>query len=306
MMTRKIQTFMKHPVKAVQHRLHVGAIDAQRAVQTRGKRICDDPIFVLGNQKSGTTIIAALMGKATNRDVTLDLTYYNDNCGEHYYEVYARTVSFRKFIEMNRLEFSNPIIKEPNLTHFYSELRKYFPLGKFMMIVRDPRDNIRSILNRFKLPGDLKDLDDEHRKLLIGPWPMVFDGTWCGLEGENYIEMLAERWNLFVQTYMAHQQEMLLCRYEDFLNDKVGEIHHLCQDQGLTVTNDIRDQVDVQYQSKGKRDVDWKEFFGSENLDRINTLCKPAMDLMGYQADQRGINPDVHPRITSKLQNKTV
>lgn len=306
MMTRKIQTFIKHPVKAVQHRLQVGAIDAQRVMQTRGKRICDNPIFVLGNQKSGTTIIAALMGKATNRNVTLDLTYYNDNHNEHYFDVYARTASFRKFIEMNRLEFSNPIIKEPNLTHFYTELHKYFPLGKFMMIVRDPRDNIRSILNRFKLPGNLADLNDDHRKLLVGPWPMVFDGSWCGLEGKNYIEMLAARWVLFVQMYLAHQQEMLLCRYEDFLNNKVGEIHQICQDQGLTVTTDIRDQVDVQYQSKGKRDVDWNEFFGPENLDRINTICKPAMDLMGYQVDQRGINPNVHPRITSKLQNKTV
>jgi hypothetical protein len=303
MLTRKLQTFMRNPVQAVKHRLHVGNIDAQRAVNARGKRICDNPIFVLGNQKSGTTIIAALMGKATNREVTLDLNYYNDNHPADYYDVYARTTSFRKFLEMNRIEFANPIIKEPNLTHFYTELKKFFPLGKFMMIVRDPRDNVRSILNRFKIPGNLEQLEDEHRQRLISSWPMVFDGSWCGLDGKNYIEMLAQRWVLFVQTYMANQNDMLLCRYEDFLQDKIGEIHQICQDMEITVTNDIRDQVDVQYQSKGDRKVDWLEFFGQANLDRINTICKPAMDLMGYQQDQRGINPAVHPRITNKLQH---
>jgi hypothetical protein len=288
-MTRKLQTFIKNPVKAVQHRLHVGSIDAQRALASRGKRICDNPVFVLGNQKSGTTIIAALMGKAANRQVTLDLVYFNNNHPADYYDVYARTMSFRKFLEANRLEFSNPIIKEPNLGHFYTELKKYFPLGKFVMIVRDPRDNIRSILNRFKLPGNLPDFTDEHRKLLISSWPMVFDGSWCGLTGNNYIEMLASRWNLFVQTYMAHQQEMQLCRYEDFLGDKIGEIHQICQDLGITVTTDIHSEVDVQ-----------------DNLNRINTICKPAMDLMGYQVDQRGVNPEVHPRIAAKMNRSSV
>lgn len=295
---------MKNPVKAVQHRLHVGSIDAQRALAARNKRICDNPVFVLGNQKSGTTIIAALMGKAANRQVTLDLNYFNDNHPSEYYSVYTRTTSFRKFLELNRIEFANPIIKEPNLTHFYAELTKFFPLGKFVMIVRDPRDNIRSILNRFKLPGNLSDLTQEHRKLLIGAWPMVFDGTWCGLTGNNYIQMLASRWVMFVQTYMAHQQEMLLVRYEDFLMDKIGEIHQICQDMGITVTTDIHNEVDVQYQSKGDRKVDWLEFFGEENLQSINTICKPAMDLMGYQQDQRGINPDVHPRIAAKMNRK--
>ncbi|HAI13283.1 MAG TPA: sulfotransferase family protein [Phycisphaerales bacterium] len=304
MITRKLQTFMKNPVKAVQHRLQVGSIDAQRVMASRGKRICDNPIFVLGNQKSGTTIIAALLGKASNREVTLDLNYFNDNHPEDYYSVYTRTTSFRKFLEVNRIEFSNPIIKEPNLTHFYTELTKFFPLGKFLMIIRDPRDNIRSILNRFKIPGNLPELTDEHRKELIGPWPMVFDGSWCGLMGNNYIEMLAHRWVLFVQTYMAHQQEMLLCRYEDFLADKTGEIHQICQYLGMTVTHDIHNEVDVQYQSKGNRKVDWLEFFGKSNLERINTICQPAMDLMGYQLDQRGIKPEVHPRITSKLEAK--
>ena len=301
MITHKLQTFIKHPVKAVQHRLQVGAIDAQRLLQVRGKRICDDPIFVLGNQKSGTTIMAALLGKATRRQTTLDLVYFNNNHAADYYEVYAKTMSFRKFLETNRLEFSNPIIKEPNLAHYYAELTKYFPLGKFIMIVRDPRDNIRSILNRFKLPGNLTDMTDEQRKLLIGPWPMVFDGSWCGLKGNNYIEMLASRWVLFVETYLAHQREMLLCRYEDFLDDKLGEIHQICQDLDITVNTDIRDQVDVQYQPKGQRNVDWLEFFGQENLDRINTICKPAMDKMGYQVDQHGINNDVHPRIAAKM-----
>jgi hypothetical protein len=118
--------------------------------------------------------------------------------------------------------------------------------------------------------------------------------------------MLASRWNLFVQTYMAHQQEMQLCRYEDFLGDKIGEIHQICQDLGITVTTDIHSEVDVQYQPKGDRKVDWLEFFGEDNLNRINTICKPAMDLMGYQVDQRGVNPEVHPRIAAKMNRSSV
>ncbi len=294
MLQQKLQTFLRHPVKAVQHRFHVSALEMQHALAARNTKIHDQPVFVLGNQKSGTTILAALLAKASGRDVTLDLDHFNNNYS-NYDEIFNRQLSFRRFLEMNRQEFSKPIIKEPNLTHFFPELKIFFPLARFTMVIRDPRDNIRSILNRFDLPGNQQELTAEQQKRLIGPWPLVFDGSWVGLLAENYIQMLAQRWALFAELYLENQQEIALCRYEDFLADKVGAVHRLAEAAGIIVSNDIRADVDTQYQSKGKREVEWAGFFGKTNLQAINDICEPAMRRLNYAMDKTGIKPLVCP-----------
>jgi hypothetical protein len=75
---------------------------------------------------------------------------------------------------------------------------------------------------------------------------------------------------------------MVLIRYEDFLEDKTGEIARLAERLGLARINDISDKVDTQYQPRGNRGIDWHTFFGEGNLKRIERICSDRMHLLGY------------------------
>lgn len=281
MMTEKIRTFLMHPYAATRHGLHVGALEARRRIEAQGCKIHQSPIFVLGNQKAGTTAVAALLAKATGLDATLDLVHYNDNAPE-YDKLYRRIASFKGLINANRKEFSRPIIKEPHLTFFQTQLREFFPLAKFVFVMRDPRDNIRSILNHFKLPGNQKRLTPDQWDRIDGSWKYVFDGSWLGLQGDNYIDMLAERWCAAARAYLDHADAIPLFRYEDFMKDQVGCIRGMAICLQLDAKYDIHLEANRQNQSRGDNSMTWEQFFGRANLDRINSRCSQLMAKLGY------------------------
>lgn len=159
----------------------------------------------------------------------------------------------------------------------------YFPRARFVFVLRDPRDNIRSILNRLKIPGNLPQLTDQYRESLPTAWELIVDMRWLGASGEHYIEWLAERWNLTTDVFLRYQDRMLLSTYEEFLQDKHGEIERLVQSLGLKPVKDIMSKIDVQFQPAGNRNVKWLDFFGSANLDRIEQICAERMRLLNYQ-----------------------
>ncbi len=196
----------------------------------------------------------------------------------------AGEVPFQRFLNRNASELGRDIIKEPNLTFFYDELRTAFHRTPYLIIVRDPRQNIRSILNRLHLPGDLESLDDEMMTSLPPIWKVDVEGRWLGLKGANYIEILAARWNLAADVYLKHRSEMLLVRYEDFDAAKVAVISDIARNLGLVAQRDIASEVNTQYQSRGNRAVSLDVFFGTENLARIVRICRERMSQFGYSA----------------------
>lgn len=261
------------------------------AKEKRAKRlneraqVNEEAIFLLGNQKSGTSAIAALLAELTGLSVTIDIRGIKEPVQS---QLHKREMSFKTFVENNRYDFSKQIVKEPSLTFLYDDLKAAFPNGTFVFIVRDPRDNIRSILNRINLPGDLPDIDEADERWLQAPidWQRVIDGRWLGLGGRNYVEQMAERWNLAVDIYERNKEEMVLIRYEDFLQDKAGEIERLAKKLGHEKVNDIDDKVDIQYQPAGNRKVKKQDFFGAENLTRIERICADRMERFGYERTQ--------------------
>lgn len=245
-------------------------------------RVNPRPVIVLGNQKSGTTAISALLAQSTGLSVTLDLKREIER--PRLPDVRGGRLSFEQFIRINKLAFSREIVKEPSLTFFYEELMEFFPEARFVFIVRDPRDNIRSILNRYRVPGDLPELTGEYWDRLTAARKLTFDSQWLGLKQDHYIGMLAARWNLAVELFRRYQDKTRLVKYEDFLNNKVQEVEALARSIGLKPINDITSLVDIQYQPKGNPHVDLRNFFGGPNLSRIEEICKEGMAWLGYEA----------------------
>lgn len=253
-------------------------------IDRRGHRaatVHPDPVIVLGTQKSGTTAIASLLAAAVGEGVTDDVFYRYSEPIES--KLLAGRMDFATFVDRYRGHFANRIIKEPSFTFLYTGLEKVFPDARYVFVLRDPRDTIRSVLNRLDLPGNLHELDAHHLKRWrpwIG-WGLILRGA--GLpRGETYIDRLAIRWRVAAELLLAHRERFILVRYEDFRGDKRGQIHQLAAQLDLPVRHDITDRLDVPYQRRGNPSVRWEEFFGPANLQRIDTICGETMRALGY------------------------
>ncbi len=281
----KVHNVFKHMARPIISLFRRGWFE----LRTTTARINRRPILILGNQKSGTSAIAALLGEMSGLSVTIDLTKANRIA--NYDSLLRGELSFSEFVDMNRLDFSRQIVKEPNLTIFHKDLIEYFHESKMVFIIRDPRDNIRSILNRLMIPGNRRQLDMEHQAEITPAWELVIDGRWFGLTGKNYIEMLAERWNFIADVYLQNKEKMILVRYEDFVRDKIGKIRQLAHSLGLDKMYDISGRVDIQFQPRGERDVKLQDFFGQDNLALIESTCGKRMKLFDYLVRLKRIQP---------------
>jgi len=250
-----------------------------RFVSGRFTTVNDRPTFVLGNQKSGTTVIAAALAHAANASVTLDIRDLN---ASHLAGLLDGTLSIDAFVNRYRGSFSTSFVKEPGLTFAISKLRDRFPEATFILITRDPRDNIRSLLNRLSIPGDASVLTADHLQSLHSIWRSVITGSDLGIDREHYIENLATRWNLAADVYLEHPNEVMLLKYEAFCDAKVAYIEKSIHQLGRNVVQDVTDIVQTQYQSRGNRHIEWEQFFGTENLERIERVCKSRMTRLDY------------------------
>lgn len=250
----------------------------KREVRRRFSSINPSSIVILGNQKAGTSAIAHLTADYAGLSKTIDIP---ESWWPTLESLVTGNLNLQTFARRNRHRFSTDLIKEPNLTFFYESLQEVHPEAEFVFVVRDPRSNIRSLLDRLSLPGNRQQVDDMLERV-PQTWRHLFDQNLWGIRGKNYVDVLAARWRKAALVYLKHEASMRLVRFEDFLNDKEGTIASLANDLGVDHVNDISDQVDVQYQPRGNRDIAWKEFFGVDNLRRIENTCSPEMKEFGY------------------------
>ncbi len=264
---------LKRMLRAYKHRMWKKMVSPFVQINKR-------PIFVLGNQKSGTTAVAALLALYGGRSATLDILHVP---ADILLKLHSGKLPVWDFVKQNKLDFSRAIIKEPWLTFFSSEIYRYFPASRVVMIVRDPRDNIRSILNRLELPGDLEVLGTSVLEACPPPWRLVLDSSWLGVSGNTYVEMLAARWNLAADAYLKNVDEMILIKYEEFIADKIGVIGSLAKRLSIPYVNDISSKIDFQFQPAGDHNGASESFFGQQNLRLINRTCDKRMKLLGYE-----------------------
>jgi hypothetical protein len=278
-MTTSLRTIIDQSLPASLRRIKAETGKWLRYAVGRVKQVSEAPVFVLGNQKSGTTVIAAALAHCADITATLDL---RDLTADKLTGVYEGGVSVRAFINRYRWAFSSRLIKEPNLTFLYNELADHFPRARFVLVAREPRDNLRSFLNGFHLPGHLEKLGSKHREALSPVWRAIVLNHGLDIDALNYVDGLAERWNRAVDVYLRNRDQVHLIRYEDFCSEKVRTIRNLTQRIGLDAVNDPTPIVGQQHQERGDRTVEWEEFFGAENLSAIKRRCRTRMKALDY------------------------
>jgi hypothetical protein len=241
-----------------------------------------EPIFVLGNQKSGTSVIAGLLAEVGGLSASIDLRGIYEPIQSR---LHSGELPFDQFVRRNRLDFSRAIIKEPSLTLLVDQLDRHFAGARYVFVVRDPRQNIRSILNRLDIPGNLEKFDEEaaaQRVTNWANWQRIIDGRWLGIPYDDYIGALAGRWNMMTDILERNRHRFFLMRYEDFLIDKKSAIIALSRTLDIAERCDIAASVNRQYQRPGDASVTPLQFFGERNLERINRICKRNMERLGY------------------------
>lgn len=237
-------------------------------------------IIILGNQKAGTCAIACLISIASNIKATIDIPGLAKD--ESIQKLFRKEINFNTFINNNADDFSNKIIKSPSLTFIFDLVYKEYPKAKYIFIVRDPRENIRSILNRLKIDGKQESISESIYNNIPDGWlPHVFP-NWLNFEGDNYIELMSQKWSYAANIYLNNKDKFILAKYEDFCQDKKNYIHGILKKLKLKIKNDIGDKVDVQYNIKGKK-IRPIDFFGEKNLSLINNTCKREMAKLGYK-----------------------
>lgn len=239
------------------------------------------PIFILGNEKSGTSAIASLLGEATNQSYTIDVpSIYKQ---DHLEKIIKKEVDLKTFInQYSKIEFSKQIIKEPSFTWFYPQLKSVYPKAKSVFIVRDPRTNIRSMLNRMNIKGNLEHLSTDNTSHLPIEWQKTIDNDWLGIDSRNYIESLSMRWNKAVSVYLENKNYFTLIKYEDFLENKTQTISELANQLSLKVSGSIEEQLDLPFQPPGDNSLPLSIFFGEKNLELIEATCQKGMKQLNY------------------------
>jgi hypothetical protein len=241
-------------------------------------RVHTSPVIVLGNQKSGTSAIAHLLADYGELSKTVDIRPLWPPTG---IEIMRKRIAFADVVRHHRAYFSTELIKEPMMTFFADQVLEAFPKGRFVFVVRDPRDNIRSLLNRRGIPGNLREIEErfiprspQHR--------VVVDPTiWGGID-ENYVGVLAHRWNKAIDNYLQFSERMTLVKYEDFVADKMAVISRLARQFDISQRGQIAGKLDIQYQPPGNQEISWQAFFGADNLERIERICGSRMKELGY------------------------
>lgn len=245
-----------------------------------------NPILVFGNPKSGTTIIAYLIAKALRKSYTADLIRAIPDASLAFQLEYD-LLTIDAIVKKYRIEFSKGVIKEPVLSNYAAKFTDYFEDCYPVFIFRDPRENIRSILNRLKIPGHLEKIEfDEYPELLRTPaWKLALTDEWKKNSSANsYIEVMANNWACSFKQYLSHSSQFYLLRYEDFVMDKSGEIEQLCIKMGFDIKCDISPYVDKQMQSRGNSNTNLLEFFGAKNLASIERICGEGMNFLHYES----------------------
>lgn len=238
----------------------------------------NNPIFILGNQKSGTTAIASLFADYGSLTKTLDIPeMWPSESALH-----TGVVSFRSFVESNPHRFSTQVVKEPCLTFLFEECRQLFPLSRYIFIVRHPVDNIRSILDRLKIPCDRETVNLSDYEM-NETWSYVMNGKLLNIHHKHYIARLALRWGVAAEVFLKNRNKMLLVRYEDFIENKFACIQRIAEKLEIQEIGNIEPLLNIQYQPRGgNREAALLELFGEKNLRIIYDVCHRQMEQFQY------------------------
>jgi hypothetical protein len=219
------------------------------------------PVIVLGHQRSGTSAIAHLVSKASNSPLVDDPPWtFTANVRQ----VYGDDVATARYLEEHRRDVEHGILKAPALTPLAPAIERWNLALRFLVVVRNPRDNIAAALE-WRRDRDANSTTD------------FWDMRWLGIEETDRLEMLAQRWVRHIEAAQHLNHAVWVC-YDDFCGDKAGVVRRLVDSLGFERCAPIDALVDQQF----KKDFGdgrirganrWQAELSDEQAMRIHARC---------------------------------
>ena len=195
-------------------------------------------LLIGGAMRSGTTVIHRSLCTAENSNPYIseswflsdimrlyrwNLTRYNVRHADQFGDVrnFKELIwlNIRQYLTLVSVKYNDPeklILKHPELTYYFYELSKHFHNFKFIVIVRDPRDVIASIIRvagrhiKNKISSPQTDLVDIKKH--------------CEHYAAYYADVIKNLGNFY--------NRLMFVKYEDFMNEPNKQLLRISQFSG--------------------------------------------------------------------------
>ncbi|MFX0201770.1 MAG: sulfotransferase [Candidatus Hodarchaeota archaeon] len=248
--------------------------------------ILDEPIFMIGCPRSGTSISVRLF--ATHHWVAnwseagqiWDPTGYYDPDAEHCWgsEMVTKEAAKRLHSKFewyrqthNKRRFVN---KHPRNSVRIEYIREVFPDALFVHVIRDGRAVVNSILKR---------IQQEPRRQKIPFGGFCKPPNWRQHLRDDPVEQVALQWREIVRYILGKKEELgtRYCefKYEDLCLMPRDVISSAFEFAGLPASDEFLSRIPISLENMNYK---YEEEFSPAQIDTINTIQKDLLRVLGY------------------------
>lgn len=279
-----LEGFLGGPLQVLQNHPQLSDVSIRRS-RIDDTDIFDRPVIILSAPRAGSTLLWETLaassevwtiggeghhvieafpelntrerGYASNRLVAGDLSVETAD------KVRAGFVGGLRNAE-GRMLFATPCEQRPDKLRFLEKtpknalrlpfLHALFPDARFLVLYRDPRENVSSLMEAWRVGGQRYRAFDTLPDWPAGEcwkkgeWRMLLPPGWPKLRGRSLVEIAAFQW---LQTYSVLLDDLAVIpdgqwcavHYSDFLADPAGEIRRLCRFADLRFDRQLEQRV---------------------------------------------------------------
>jgi hypothetical protein len=247
----------------------------------------DRPFFVMGAGSSGSTWLGAMLGDLPGfcygREIYLPsgISYLYRRCKNQDMADLIWTLMLLPSWGFNFPEksFEHNFVNSGRSLSHYDIYREIWPAGRFIFLVRDPRDQL--LAATYRKPS--------YRRAIA---PHADDLTYLQYKVRKFVK----RYKILKR--IIHSEKLYMIRYEQLKNDTIGEMRKLCNWAQVDVEEDVLSNIVYQNNAQNMRaglvpkrgNLDeggiaksWRELMTEQEKKLIMPSIQEALKDFGYE-----------------------
>jgi hypothetical protein len=277
-------------------------------ISLSGKPI-EDPVFIVGCPRSGTTVLFNILSlalpsfrqeghwvwelfhppsKKSSYTQTLEAGDLTSISRSFIHACYKAAFGGQRFVDKN-----------PTNTLRIPAIKSVFPNAKFVCLIRNGPDNVSSLIDAWRHPTRFPGFNVPDELMIEGygrdKWVMMLEPGWQNYTKKSIQEVCAHQWLTTNEILLKTKGEItpedwVEVRYEDLLRTPNETVQKLLNSLGLNMSlaisefvNSLEDHV-INTDTKPELGK-WK----SRNFERVQSvmpLLRPMMDQLGYNGSE--------------------